>query len=74
MLEHTPHSAESVRPTDRFVDDLEYDSLMVVELLLAIEQELGLAPIELADVQDIATFAELESFVEARMSGREVST
>jgi acyl carrier protein len=51
-----------------FVDDLDYDSLRVVELLLAIELAFDMAPIELTDVAHLETVGELCDWLADRVS------
>jgi acyl carrier protein len=54
-----PAAGVSVTLGSCFVDDLDYDSLRVVELLLEIERAFDLAPIELTDVAHLETVGEL---------------
>jgi acyl carrier protein len=63
-----PGPGVSVTLDSRFVDDLDYDSLRVVELLLAIERALDMAPIELTDVAHLETVGELCDWLADRVS------
>jgi acyl carrier protein len=58
----------SVTVDSRFVDDLDYDSLRVVELLLEIERAFEIAPIELTDVAHLETVGEFCDWLADRMS------
>jgi acyl carrier protein len=63
-----PVPGVSVTLDSRFVDDLDYDSLRVVELLLEIERGLDIAPIELTDVAHLETVGELCDWLADRVS------
>jgi acyl carrier protein len=63
-----PAPGVSVTVDSRFVDDLDYDSLRVVELLLEIERALGIPPIEITDVAHIETVGELCDWLADRVS------
>jgi acyl carrier protein len=56
-------AAEDVQPEKSFVDDLQVDSLSLVEFTMDLEDELGieLPEEELTDVTTIGAFAELIS-------------
>ena len=55
---------EQVRPEASFIDDLKADSLAVVELVLALEEEFG---IEIPDdaAETIQTYGDAVKFIEA---------
>lgn len=57
---------ERVIPTARFIEDFNADSLDVVELTMAIEEEFGLnIPDE--EIENLKTVAELVAYVEGKM-------
>lgn len=53
----------SVRPEDKFVDDLKADSLDLIELTMAFEEEFGL-PIYDEDVKDVVTVKDAADLIE----------
>ena len=54
---------EDVKPESNIIDDLNADSLSVVEILMAIEEEFGLkVPDE--DVQSLKTVKDIADYVE----------
>jgi acyl carrier protein len=59
--------AEKVVPEARFREDLEADSLDLVELIMAFEEEFG-GEISDEDAQSITTVSEVVAFVEQRMA------
>jgi len=67
VVEQLGVSAEEVKDEASFVEDLGADSLDVVELVMALEEEFG---IELPDEQaeKIATVGEAVKYIEAHMS------
>jgi acyl carrier protein len=60
-----PIQAGPVNSSSRFVDDLGYDSLGLVELLIMLEQELGLPEIDERVGVGIESVADLEDLVVA---------
>jgi acyl carrier protein len=58
---------EQVTPESRFREDLEADSLDLVELIMAFEEEFG-GEISDEDAQKITTVGEAVSYVEERMA------
>ena len=58
---------EQVTPAARVREDLEADSLDLVELIMAIEEEFG-GEISDEDAQKITTVGEAVSYVEERMT------
>jgi acyl carrier protein len=58
---------EKVTPDARFREDLEADSLDLVELIMAFEEEFG-GEISDEDAQKITTVGEAVSYVEERMA------
>ncbi len=59
--------AEKVTPEARFREDLEADSLDLVELIMAFEEEFG-GEISDEDAQTITTVGQAVSYVEERMA------
>ena len=59
--------AEKVTPEARFREDLEADSLDLVELIMAFEEEFG-GEISDEDAQKITTVGEAVNYVEQRMA------
>lgn len=57
---------EEVKPEAAFVDDLGADSLDVVELVMALEEEFGLE-IPDEDAEKISTVSEVVSYIEERV-------
>jgi acyl carrier protein len=57
---------EKVTPEARFREDLEADSLDLVELIMAFEEEFG-GEISDEDAQKITTVGEVVAYVEERM-------
>ena len=55
-----------VTPEARFREDLEADSLDLVELIMAFEEEFG-GEISDEDAQKITTVGEAENYIETRM-------
>ncbi len=55
-------SAESLKPEASFIDDLKADSLAVVELVLALEQEFGIEIPE-EDTERIKTVGDAISYI-----------
>jgi acyl carrier protein len=58
---------EKVTPDARFREDLEADSLDLVELIMAFEEEFG-GEISDEDAQQITTVGEAVTYVEQRMA------
>jgi acyl carrier protein len=73
VADGAPVPGLSVTVDSRFVDDLDYDSLRVVELLLAIERALDIAPIELTDVAHLETVGGLCDWLADRVSSASVN-
>jgi len=59
--------SEKVLPEARFREDLEADSLDLVELIMAFEEEFG-GEISDEDAQKITTVGEAVAYVEARLT------
>lgn len=60
--------ADRVVPTARFREDLEADSLDLVELIMAFEEEFG-GEISDEDAQKITTVGEAITYISERMGG-----
>ena len=60
--------ADRVVPAARFREDLEADSLDLVELIMAFEEEFG-GEITDEDAQKITTVGEAVSYIQTNMSG-----
>ncbi len=61
---------EEVTPEASFIDDLGADSLDIVELIMAFEEEFDL-DIPDADAEKIGTVQDVVSYISARKSGQE---
>lgn len=60
--------AHAVRPEARLVEDLGADSLDMVELIMAVEEEFGIeVPDE--DVEGLATVGQIADYLERRLRG-----
>ncbi|TMI73614.1 MAG: acyl carrier protein [Bacillati bacterium ANGP1] len=66
VVEQLGVAADEVSPGSSFVDDLGADSLDVVELVMALEEEFGVE-IPDEDAEKIATVGEAVKYVEAHM-------
>lgn len=58
--------ADQVKPEANFKEDLEADSLDLVELLMAFEDEFG-SPIPDEDVKEINTVGDAVRYIQSRM-------
>jgi acyl carrier protein len=67
VVEQLGVSADEVSPESSFVDDLGADSLDVVELVMALEEEFGVE-IPDEDAEKIATVGEAVKYIEAHLS------
>jgi acyl carrier protein len=70
IVEQLGVSAEEVVPEASFIDDLGADSLDIVELVMAIEEEFGLE-IPDEDAERMQSIADAINYVEERTAGRE---
>ncbi|MBL8154830.1 MAG: acyl carrier protein [Anaerolineae bacterium] len=61
--------ADRVVPSARFREDLEADSLDLVELIMAFEEEFG-GEITDEDAQKITTVGEAVSYIQENMAGK----
>ena len=61
---------EMINNNSRFVEDLGADKLDCVELIIAMEEEFGLA-IEDRDAENILTFGDALEYVESRLSKKD---
>lgn len=67
VVEQLGVSADEVSPESSFVDDLGADSLDVVELVMALEEEFGVE-IPDEDAEKIATVGAAVKYIETHMS------
>ncbi len=70
IVEQLGVAAEEVVPEASFIDDLGADSLDIVELVMAIEEEFGLE-IPDEDAERMQNIADVISYVEERTAGRD---
>ncbi|HTO52050.1 MAG TPA: acyl carrier protein [Myxococcota bacterium] len=70
IVEQLGVSAEEVVPEASFIDDLGADSLDIVELVMAIEEEFGLE-IPDEDAERMQNIADAINYVEERTAGRD---
>ena len=70
IVEQLGVTAEEVVPEASFIDDLGADSLDIVELVMAIEEEFGLE-IPDEDAERMQSIADAINYVEERTAGRE---
>lgn len=59
-----------VKPEARFIDDLGADSLDMVELLMAVEEEFGFE-ISDEDAEKITTVGQAKEYIEGRLGGQD---
>ena len=65
ILEQFMADEDSITMQSSFIDDLEADSLDLIELVMAIEEEFGLS-IEDQDVGDIKTVGDVVNYISER--------
>ena len=70
IIEQLGVAAEEVVPEASFIDDLGADSLDIVELVMAIEEEFGLE-IPDEDAERMQNSGDAISYVEERTAGRD---
>ncbi|MEX2207593.1 MAG: acyl carrier protein [Myxococcota bacterium] len=70
IVEQLGVAAEEVVPEASFIDDLGADSLDIVELVMAIEEEFGLE-IPDEDAERMQNIGDVISYVEERTAGRD---
>jgi acyl carrier protein len=70
IIEQLGVAAEEVVPEASFIDDLGADSLDIVELVMAIEEEFGLE-IPDEDAERMQNIGDAISYVEERTAGRD---
>jgi acyl carrier protein len=70
IVEQLGVSAEEVVPEASFIDDLGADSLDIVELVMAIEEEFGLE-IPDEDAERMQNISDAISYAEERTAGRD---
>ncbi len=64
---------DRITPESRLVEDLEADSIDIVELMLDAEREFGIS-IEKQEAQSLRTVGEIVSFIEARLAEQSTSS
>ena len=70
IIEQRGVATEEVVPEASFIDDLGADSLDIVELVMAIEEEFGLE-IPDEDAERMQNIGDVFSYVEERTAGRD---
>ncbi len=65
IAEHLSISADKIKPESDFITDLEADSLDIVEMLMALEDEFGIE-FEDEEVSGIKTVQDVVNFIESR--------
>ncbi len=68
LVEELGLDGDKVTPEARFEEDLEVDSLGVVELLMALEDEFGVK-IPDEEAEDVHTVAQAVDLVEGKLAG-----
>ena len=66
-----PAAPAEVGSQARLVDDLEYQSLALLELAFALEEEYGLAPIDEAIAARIRTVGDIEGYILTQLRQRQ---
>lgn len=69
VIEHMGVYADQVTPEARFIEDLGGDSLDVVELVMALEDEFGVT-IDDADIDAIITVQDAITYIETAQQAR----
>lgn len=57
----------SITENTLFVEDLDADSLAIVELSMAVEEEFGLGELEDEDVTELKTVGDLVRFIQGKL-------
>lgn len=58
---------DSITENTAFVEDLDADSLAIVELSMAVEEEFGLGELEDEDVTELKTVGDLVHFIQTKL-------
>lgn len=58
---------DSITMTTSFEEDLDADSLSIVELSMAVEEEFGLGELEDEDVTGLVTVGDLVRFIQSKL-------
>ena len=58
---------DSITENTLFVEDLDADSLTIVELSMAVEEEFGLGELEDEDVTGLKTVGDLVRFIQSKL-------
>lgn len=64
ICDHFMVDEDDVTENTSFVDDLDADSLDVVELAMAMEQEFGIPEVSEEDLKNIATVGDIVNYIE----------
>lgn len=64
ICDHFMVNEDDVTESTSFVDDLDADSLDVVELAMAMEQEFGIPEVPEEDLKNIATVGDIVNYIE----------
>jgi len=64
VAKHAPARVPAVQSGDRIVEDLGYDSLAVLELAFALEEEFGLESIGMERALHLTTVADVEELLD----------
>ena len=59
---------DSVTESTAFIDDLDADSLDVVELTMAMEEEFGIPEVEEEELKNLLTVADLINYIEGALA------
>jgi acyl carrier protein len=58
-----PHRVDEIGADTRLRDELLYDSLRLIELAMALEQHLGLPPLDMGESVDVVTAGDVVDLV-----------
>jgi acyl carrier protein len=67
----SPAEAPEIMPDSRLVNDLEYQSLALLELAFALEEEYDLPPIDEAIASQIVMVSDIEEYVLSQLKERQ---
>ena len=70
VLDLAPKPDRACGPDARLLEDLEYHSLALLELVFALEHEFDLPPLDEVDAPDIVTVGNVEDYVVAQLQAR----
>jgi acyl carrier protein len=69
LVEQLDIDPAKITPDARFVEDLEMDSLDMVEMVIGVEKELGIA-IDNDEAKDLKTVGDLLAFLEGKQNAK----